>query len=64
MSDNPESSVFIFSFFVFFYSFSFPQMEQGLVELKNIFIKNVNKIIEEAKNNNEIESALKSVCLP
>ena len=39
-------------------------MEQGLVELKNIFIKNVNKIIEEAKNNNEIESALKSVCLP
>ena len=39
-------------------------MEQGLVELKNIFTKNVNKIIEEAKNNNEIESALKSVCLP
>ncbi|KAK2555553.1 PH domain-containing protein [Acropora cervicornis] len=37
-----------------------PKMEQGLVELKNIFIKNVNKIIEEAKNNNEIESALKS----
>ena len=54
-SVNPESSSFFFLF---------PQMEQGLVELKNIFTKKVNKSIEEAKNNNEIESALKSVCLP
>ncbi|XP_068689831.1 PH domain-containing protein DDB_G0267786-like, partial [Montipora foliosa] len=37
-----------------------PKMEQGLTELRNIFVRNVDKIIEEAKNTNEIESSLKS----
>ena len=38
-------------------------MEQGLAELRKIFIKHVEKVIEETKNTNEIESSLKSVCV-
>lgn len=37
-----------------------PKMEQGFVELRKIFIKHVDEVIEEAKNTNEIESSLKS----
>lgn len=37
-----------------------PKMEQGIAELRKIFIKTVDKVIEEAKNTNEIESSLKS----
>ena len=36
-------------------------MEQGLTELRKIFIKTVDKVIEEAKNTNEVEASLPSV---
>ena len=36
-------------------------MEQGLAELRKIFIKKVDEIIEKAKNTNEIEASLPSV---
>jgi len=38
-------------------------MEEALVELKKILIKNLDKVIEEAKNTNEIEASLKTVCI-
>ena len=37
------------------------QMEQGLAELRKIFIMKVDEVIEQAKNTNEIEAALPSV---
>ena len=36
-------------------------MEQGLAELRKIFIKKVDEVIEKAKNTNEIEASLPSV---
>ena len=36
-------------------------MEQGLAELRKIFIKKVDGVIEKAKNTNEIEASLPSV---
>lgn len=36
-------------------------MEQGLIELRKIFIKKVDEVIEKAKNTNEIEASLPSV---
>lgn len=37
------------------------QMEQGLAELRKIFIKKIDEVIEKAKNTNEIEASLPSV---
>ena len=36
-------------------------MEQGLAELRKIFIKKVDEVIEKAKSTNEIEASLPSV---
>ena len=36
-------------------------MMQALAELRNILIKTVDKVIDEAKNTNEIEASLQSV---
>ena len=36
-------------------------MEQGLAELRKIFIKKVDGVIEKAKGTNEIEASLPSV---
>ena len=36
-------------------------MEQGLAELRKIFIKKVDEVIEKAKGTNEIEASLPSV---
>lgn len=38
-------------------------MEQGLAELRKIFIKKVDEVIEKAKNTNEIEASLQAVSL-
>ncbi|XP_073242754.1 PH domain-containing protein DDB_G0267786-like [Porites lutea] len=37
-----------------------PKMEQGLTELRKIFIKTVDKVIEEAESTNEVEASLPS----
>ena len=55
-----------FSCFIVFYKvylmFSLIlQMEQGLAELRKIFIKKIDEVIEKAKNTNEIEASLPSV---
>jgi len=54
----------IFSFSAEFSSFEnifVCQMEQGLAELRKIFIKKVDEVIEKAKSTNEIEASLPSV---
>ena len=53
-NDVTESTHHLFFFDVW-------QMEQGLTELRKIFIKTVDKVIEEAKNTNEVEASLPSV---
>ena len=64
--NNALTSNMRFSCFIVFYKvclmFSLIlQMEQGLAELRKIFIKKIDEVIEKAKNTNEIEASLPSV---